>query len=1282
MPKNNDNDKDNKRQDQVADYMRRMSTEDSQETNQPAADDSLVSALKDLDPTTSPTEELPALKVHPKTGRPIKDKSKPRRIKQATADIPTTTENLTVDIGSTSPVVPQEIKPVRLAEEPIEILTDEEKLRATELFKKSNEIIVKIEAKKIAIDAQVAKLYKLYQKKEGIKAAENRALDNQLKTAPFDRITEWESEVKRIKAEYKELKKGLLDILNELDRIHKESEKPLEISGAELKLVTEYFNKELLRDDLSIVKKNQVKLVESILSGEADKTPAAEKQAALQYMLVALKQHYEVAKTLKDQSSTDKENWGIRYEKLKALESLFLPNLDVRPIKIGKIIPQIVEEAVKTPETKKEIKTEPIIEPVTQPEVKATPEIKVVDETPNSSLVAEKVIELDAADLEKVKTEAEVAEATFTPDQTSKPEPTVQAESIPENTKSEDFLTIDAEEAASIPALKKKSFFERAKEKLGLVANKEVGKVAAEVAYKTVTSILGIKTATDIFGAIAGAVSEQAGFGDINKRRLSAREIKIEKSGLKEVLENISEGSENIQEKIAELKAKIEASTHIAAKEKESLLKNLLKVAAEYQKEEEKNTKTRDKQMQDLLDLYLKNKVSGMTLAKDALNTALTASGLLMVRGVVYATLSVGERAQKASREHRVNQVNQEAGQTNPESKLKHLLKDLTINAAVETARSLAFMGAKKEAKGITRATDFLKAAGTIARGFGIYGLALSDSMSPDEAIESLMSKIKEQGIACAVKDNFLTTAEKTLNLFANPTSVLGSETSAVENSSMTPILEAQPVLPAMAMQEQFAEQLGLEPSALNQVDTGTTSELLRLAGDDPDKVHSIAEAIRNGRTAEEIYEAWIVHKGDGLERMLQRQLKLNPASWGFQGDLSDAEAVQKWAGREAHLIAKAQGIDDKYFVFHDDKPQYLILNSDRSVSVVEGRLFQDVERPVPEGIAGEAVETSGDEVVEVSELVDLKGQPIFLTKAERLAMEALERSGHTEAATELFEKAKKAGEVYALPDGTQIHKNEIGSLFDEEGKLIYGDKNAAIETNDTDSSLTLEGIIKEAREVREAVERSANETTVDVPEATKELTFEEIVNEAAEVREEMEGSAAQAEVGSGGHLFNGYEEARALDDAEDKKIANMKTGFRDRSAGVELPSDEKIAHSLDDFKATFKTLHDDRVPYGERMAKTKEFLKDIQPDQVTTINGVAVVENGEVKLNGVNYSLKGEEVRFRIPGSKIDGLVDNAEKANLLGERYYAVNTDTKEANEAVKEIDQKLNTLNQAII
>ncbi|MFH1427571.1 MAG: hypothetical protein ABIG60_03515 [Patescibacteria group bacterium] len=61
-----------------------------------------------------------------------------------------------------------------------------------------------------------------------------------------------------------------------------------------------------------------------------------------------------------------------------------------------------------------------------------------------------------------------------------------------------------------------------------------------------------------------------------------------------------------------------------------------------------------------------------------------------------------------------------------------------------------------------------------------------------------------------------------------------------------------------------------------------------------------------------EIPKEAFIHKGEGIEHALIRQLKAHPDEYGYKGDVHDAGAIKDWAGQEAHRLAIRSGYVDK----------------------------------------------------------------------------------------------------------------------------------------------------------------------------------------------------------------------------------------------------------------------------------------------------------------------------------------------------------------------------------
>lgn len=103
-----------------------------------------------------------------------------------------------------------------------------------------------------------------------------------------------------------------------------------------------------------------------------------------------------------------------------------------------------------------------------------------------------------------------------------------------------------------------------------------------------------------------------------------------------------------------------------------------------------------------------------------------------------------------------------------------------------------------------------------------------------------------------------------------------------------------------------------------------------------------------------------IVHKGEGIEHALIRQLMADPSVAGFQGKTDDTSTLKQWADHEAHVLALKAGYIGKKFgeeirVQSPETMAYVI-----EKDPVNGNL-QIVEYSTVRGIPSPATPTSPD---------------------------------------------------------------------------------------------------------------------------------------------------------------------------------------------------------------------------------------------------------------------------------------------------------------------------------
>lgn len=338
----------------------------------------------------------------------------------------------------------------------------------------------------------------------------------------------------------------------------------------------------------------------------------------------------------------------------------------------------------------------------------------------------------------------------------------------------------------------KKSFWAKAKEKLfgakekavavkNAVVNKEVAKTVVKVAYDSVTSVLGLKLVTDVGRWVVKGDGDLADYFKGKKRASKDQKdindayqnllVSFEKSKKGETLSD----EEQVPKRIKELKEKIENS-NASAEAKKQILDRLWAISIKHQDSSKKVEAGRDKEVKKLLDGYIHGKVEGVKIAKDALNLALTATGLSVLRGIMYAGTSLLEKARKGSREF----AQKTSGTINAESE-NTFVKNALVKSAQETVRGI---GATEGADAKTRVIDFIKAAGVVARTFGISSLALTGG-DHNQTIDQLIEGVEKNGwshIITEIPHNFSVNAEKLLanlektgHVITNPTESVNS---------------------------------------------------------------------------------------------------------------------------------------------------------------------------------------------------------------------------------------------------------------------------------------------------------------------------------------------------------------------------------------------------------------------------------------------------------------------------------------------------------------------------
>jgi hypothetical protein len=294
------------------------------------------------------------------------------------------------------------------------------------------------------------------------------------------------------------------------------------------------------------------------------------------------------------------------------------------------------------------------------------------------------------------------------------------------------------------------------------------------VAYKTITSIFGLKSFTDIGLAFKKKGDIYDYFNQKGKLKEEKKEIIIaldyianewQKRKASKIEGNWDKSkNKDLQEAINSFKEKLSEAESIPEDEKKEFKSLLASIVSERSKNLKKIENKKAEETEEVLKTYLQTKVKGTTIARDALNSALTATGLMAFRGAMYGGMALTERAQKANLEFSKEELKQRIQEGKIENKsltkkerISHIIKDVTINATTETVRALTFRGKTKESK--HKVVDFIQGLGTALRGLGIGGSAVNEivnqgiSGSVEESLNGFLDAFEEEGITGVFKE-------------------------------------------------------------------------------------------------------------------------------------------------------------------------------------------------------------------------------------------------------------------------------------------------------------------------------------------------------------------------------------------------------------------------------------------------------------------------------------------------------------------------------------------------
>jgi hypothetical protein len=410
------------------------------------------------------------------------------------------------------------------------------------------------------------------------------------------------------------------------------------------------------------------------------------------------------------------------------------------------------------------------------------------------------------------------------------------------------------------------------------------------------TNTVGTFTGTKVFSD-AFRKGTQSIFTGLERNKIMAL--------LKENVEEAktSDGSAEIMR--AKVLERLEQSKYLPAAEKEKakirLEEILSKLEIAITDANAQQEKEQTEEIRKYIDLTIQTRIKSSQVLKEAVNTALmigsVATGAVAVtaigRAAAYSGISLMQRFGKLTRDD--NLENKEAAEGNR-------LKEAFVSGFTETWKGITL---STEGGAGAKAIGFIGAAGTLGRAFGMGGILAEGAALDENAISSLI-------------DAFKNDAEN----------ALGSVGGVMSNDPK--LLETASEFDHGTVLEQHTDGKG--EIAYRSAEDGATGDTFKvIKGDDGEtSVESIAntgfskdagvasvegvglyEVSRSGEVLEDITNAATVRSGDGLSYIVDRQLRLDPAYYGFTGDVHNEAAVAAWSRETMLSFIKENGLEE-----------------------------------------------------------------------------------------------------------------------------------------------------------------------------------------------------------------------------------------------------------------------------------------------------------------------------------------------------------------------------------
>lgn len=410
-----------------------------------------------------------------------------------------------------------------------------------------------------------------------------------------------------------------------------------------------------------------------------------------------------------------------------------------------------------------------------------------------------------------------------------------------------------------------------------------------------VASVAGVKLAYDMTLGLSQEYFTRA------ERQALIEDIQKKFQGI-ETMEGKREGNAELATRFSAIESRIDSSEHLSAAQKRELKEKLGAIIDEDNKSRRAAFSERDDQVRALFEGAIKSRITGAGIAKEALNTAMAATGITALRGGVMLGFSAAEAYRAASKE-----LQSEKEKVGFADVAKKAFADSWSTYKDEVTGQQGVMGIGRAASKTVRVLGFGAMLGS-----GLVDVAQGDA---HERIDRFLNNWGN------TSDNMAASADRaTLGGGGRIVDMVsgGGEVSEEIASATAGRIEDLPATP-------LTESEGGESPVSESADVpresylGTDGEVLeRPVAGYADASMELGGTFESFGATPEAFEEGLVRAGDGISQAIARQIDTMPeeqfkalaARYGFTGDRDFKTDI--FATGENRFIPKGSLLDNE----------------------------------------------------------------------------------------------------------------------------------------------------------------------------------------------------------------------------------------------------------------------------------------------------------------------------------------------------------------------------------